>query len=373
MQALTQTVFPCYAESDREVAAEAAAFLERGADVRVFLEDGRMAPGQNLAEKAREARTADTVLVLFSRQSLPARWPRSEWEDALVKEPAAEGVRVGFLRLDDCVPPRVLEPRFEIADSTLEGLRALKRWVRREPPDPGGAPLPRVPGSELDVELLGISLADRPGSDMAASFELALDFADAFRRDFDAILRLDCGGRSVAALAGDLASQLHLRLEGDLESNLERLREFCGARRFLVILAGAGSAAAARDLEFGGRCSTLFVEEGAAIRPEMDELLAAQRALAMAGAGAETDWLELCRLARIGRRLTRDAGRLAECHEMMQQWFTAAEALGDRRVLDEAAREMLWILDAWGCHAEAARLDYRRASESGEQMMLPFG
>jgi hypothetical protein len=372
VQALTETIFPCYAEADREMAAAVAAFLERGADVRVFLDEGRMWRGQDLAEKVREARTADTILVLFSRQSLPPRWPRAQWEDALVKEPAAEGVRVAFLRLDDCVPPRVLEPRFEVSGLSVAGLRALKRWVRRAPRHLDGALTPRAPDQQVELELLGIALADRPGSDMAPSLELALDFADAFRQDFDGILRLECGGRSPAALAGDLAAQLGLRLKGDLQSNLEHLREFCMARRFLVILAGSGFEGPAWDLVFGGRCSTLMVEGPSAAPPAVDDLIAAQRALALVQPRDEAEWTELCRMARLGRRLTRDSGRLAECYEMMQQWHAAAENRGDRGVLDEAAREMVWILEAWGRREEAARLDYRRASESDEQMMLPF-
>jgi hypothetical protein len=372
VQALIQTVFPCYAEADREKAAGVAAFLERGADVRVFLEEGCLAPGQGLAEKAREARMADTVLVLFSRQSLPPRWPRAQWEDALVKEPAAEGVRIGFLRLDDCVPPKVLEPRFDIGDLSQAGLRAMKRWVRRATRDPERPPVPRVPGAELDVELLGIALADRAGSDAVPTLDLALDFADEFRGDFDAILRLECGGRSAAALAGDLGAQLNLRLEGDLESNLERLREFCAGRRLLVILAGNDQQGPPPDLLFGGRCSTLMVDGPSPPQP-VGDLVAAQSALSLASGGGEEDWTELCRLTRLGRRLTRDYGRLAECYEMMQQWYSLAKKRGDLQVLDEAAREMVWILEFWGQHAEAARLDYRRASESGEQMMLFFG
>jgi hypothetical protein len=370
VQALTETVFPCYAEADYEIAARVAAFLERGADVRVFLDEGRMAPGENLAEKAREARTADTIVVLFSRQSLPPRWPRAQWEDALVKEPAAEGVRIAFLRLDDCVPPRVLQPRFDMGESSLAGLRALKRWVRRASGDLAAASTPRVPDQALELELLAIALADRPGSDVALSLDLALDFADAFRQDFDAILRLECGGRSLAALAGDLAAQLDLRLEGDLASNMQRLVEFCEPRRFLLILAGSGSDGPAWDLLFGGRFSTLLIDASSPAPPAADDLLAAQRALAQSD-GA-TDWPELCRLARLGRRLTRDSGRLAEYYEMMQQWYSAAQARADSHVLDEAAREMVWILEAWGHPTEAARLDYQRASESGEQMMLPF-
>ena len=79
MQTLTSpTIFPCYAAADRAIAERLAALLERGADVRVFLDEGQLAEGADLAEKAREARMADIVLVLFSRNSLASRWPRTQ-------------------------------------------------------------------------------------------------------------------------------------------------------------------------------------------------------------------------------------------------------------------------------------------------------
>ena len=349
------------------MAAAVAAFLERGGDVRVFLDEGRMWRGQSLAEKAREARTADIVLVFFSRHSMPPRWPRAEWEDALVKEPAAEGVRIGFLRCDDCVPPRVLEPRFEMAGLPLGSLRSLKRWVRRSAGRSDAASRTR---QAVELEVMGIAVADRPGSDMAPSLDLALEFAEAFRDDFDGVARVDCAGRSLTALAGDLGQQLGLRLEGDPESNMARLREFCSGRRLLIILAGSGAAGPAWEMVFGGRCSTLLVEDCAGDAERPGELPQAQRFLVQAA--RQNDWAEVCRFARLGRRLTRDTGRLAECYELMGQWHAAAQAREDVKAMDEAAREMVWILESWGRTEEASRLEYGRAAACDEQMMLPF-
>jgi len=94
MQALTPTLFPCYAAADRQTAASLAAFLEAGAGVRVLLAEGEIRPGEDLVQKAREARMADLILVLFSRHSLPSPWPRYKWEAALQTEPLAENVRI---------------------------------------------------------------------------------------------------------------------------------------------------------------------------------------------------------------------------------------------------------------------------------------
>ena len=367
MQPLSPTAIPCYAARDRETAGRIAAFLEQCGDVRVLLDDGEMQPAEDLAEKAREARAADLVLILFSHHSLPRPWLRRQWEDALVREPAADGTRMGFVRIDDCVPPRVLAPQFELAGLARKGLRELKRWVRQRAAGydpPGGR---HYAGDEADLDTLGIALADRPGCETAASRALAFEFVRVYREDFDEVFRLECDGRSLAALAGDWAAQLGLRLEGQLEENLERLREFCSARRFLLLLDGATPAA--HQLVFGGRCSTLIVEE-AASGPMSDPLRRAQRAFAHPD--RDGDWAELCGWARLGRRLCGEQGRMAECFELMEQWHAVAEALGDRGAMEESAREMVWILEGWGRTEEAIRLEYKRVTELAQQMMLPL-
>ena len=312
-----------------------------------------MLPAEDLAEKARQAQGSDMALLLFSRASLPSRWPRAQWEDALVNEPAAEGMRIAFVKCDDCVPPRVLVPLFE-----ANAFRAIKRWVRGHMPPPySGAP------RDPDLEVLGIAIADRAGTESVAVDSIAEQFIHAYQHDFDAILPVDCGERSLAELTGDLATQLGLRLEGDSESNLARLQDFCAARRFLIVLKDLRTPAFA----FAGRTSTLIVS-GAVTEPDDESIRGIQRALRHPVGG----WIEFCRLARIGRRLTRDAGRIAECYEIVQCWHEAAQVIGDRAVQDESARELVWILLSWDRTDEARHLDYRRACEFDEQMLLPF-
>jgi hypothetical protein len=356
VQTLTPTLFPVYAPADRALARKLAEFLERGADVRVFLEEGEVGAGEDLLSKARDGRTADMVVVLFSRESmsLSPSWARAQWEGPLVAEPAAEGVRMAFLRCDECVPPKVLEPQF-----TARQFRQLKRWLRV------GQSLPPA-NTNSDVEILGIALADRPGYETTDSADLAREFAEAFRDDFDAVLFLDCAERSLAALAGDLAAQLGLRLEGPLERNLARIREFCAPRRCLLVLEDPRTADA-MELVLEGRCSTL-VSQAPAPAGAPDPI----RELQSAFHEPQTPWPDLCAHARQGRRLLRDAGRIAELYELMQQWHAGAEARDDRAVLDESARELVWILEGWGMADEAHRLDYRRATEFDDQMMFSF-
>jgi hypothetical protein len=352
VQALTApSIYPCYAASDRETVERLCGLLDRGADVRIFLEEGQMQPGEDLAAKAREGRMADIVIVFFSRDSMPSRWPRAQWEDALVKEPAAENVRIAFVKCDDCIPPKVLQPMFEATR-----LRDVKRWVR------GSEAVEAVVSEHsADLEVLGIAIADRPGTEAAASYALAMEFARLFRGDFDAVLRVDCGTGTLADMAGDLAAQLGLNLQGELAENLEHLRVFCAARRLLLILDGDPP----DDLRFDGRCSTLVSREAGP--PTADPLRQTTREF-----DAAENWAEACRLARQARRIARDQFRVAECFEIMTQWRAMAEEHNDRPVVDEASREMVWILEGWNRTDDARQLEQVRAHEFDEQLPLLF-
>lgn len=310
---------------------------------------------------------ADIVLVLFSRNSLPSPWPRYKWEAALQTEPLEENVRMGFLRCDDCAPPRVLAPQFDVAGLPLPALRRLKRWVRA-----GTYTEPAVHYPELaqQIEVLGAAIADGAGAATVDRAVLALEFARVFREDFDEVIRLECGGRSLAALAGDLAAQLGLRLEGDLEGNLARLRSFCSARRYLLWLEGA-SADEADRLSPGRGSSTLITAEPRAEAPSDDGSLRDIQHT-FCHPGMVDDWAELCRLARQGLRLAGEQGRFAESFELLEKWHALAGAREDRRILEESAREMVWILKGWDRLEEARRLEYRRATQYDDQMALPI-
>jgi hypothetical protein len=245
----------------------------------------------------------------------------------------------------------VLAPLFE-----GNRVRDIKRWVRGSAPAEAPAP-EHVP----DLEVLGIAVADRAGSETTPTFALADEFARVFRPDFDAVVRLETGQRRLAAIAGDLGGQLGLRLEGGLPDNLERLRALCEARRLLIVQEGGE----VPELVFGGQTSTLVCEEAGP--PSRDPLRAIHAAF-----DTEEDWALLCQAARQGRRVARELGRSAELYDLMQSWAAMARERQDRVAQDEAAREIVWIMEGWGHTDEARRIDFRRSAELDEQMPLLF-
>jgi hypothetical protein len=351
------------------MAESIASFLEAGGQARVFLAEGQIGPHEDLLAKAREAQTADVILVLFSSHCALPPGTRSQWEPVLVEEPKAMGIRIGFVQCDEWDPPRTLLPRFDCRGPFPSGLRKVKRWVRSRAATWRPAEGVEFTGAPEELDGLGSAIADRPGVRSIGSVALAYAFIGAYAEDFDEVFRLECAGRTPAAVAGDLGAQIGLGMEGDLPGNLERLREFCSARRFLVLFESPQGVHAGL-FDFGGNCSTLIVAESGPMAPLCAESLRAiQSELAHPGG----DWLELCRLARIGRRIARDQNRIAELYELLVNWHALADARGDRDVLDESAREMVWVLEGWERFDEASRLESRRVTEFGEQMTLLFG
>jgi len=264
-------VFPCYSTSDRELARELAAFLERGAGVEVLLEEGEMQPGEDLVAKVQEGISADVALVLLSPESVPGRWVLDRWQSVFWNQAAEAGTALATLLCRDAKFPELLRRRnfFDLRQNRLPAFRAVKRWLMALSPPPRRAPFvparqPGFAGRNAELEALSALLADAPGMavvshDAAGSGKtaLALEFARRHREDFDAIFWLTCGSRSAASLAGDLAAQLDARLDRDLESNLNELRRLCARYRCLLILDDAVAATAA-VLAPRGRTSVLI-------------------------------------------------------------------------------------------------------------------
>lgn len=346
-----QTVFPCYAEADREFAADLAAFLESGADVQVYLDEGLIGAGGSLVEKARDGRMADIVVVILSPDSVPPKWVRDEWEEAFIAGPAEENVKIAFLLRAECQFPPILRRQ-----AFVQHRRALKRWIRT-----GERVVQSVPAH---IEALVASLADRPG---VATNELANDFVAHCSGDFDAVLRLRCGDRSLAQLAGDLGCQLGLRLEGEPLANAKRIREFCRDRRFLIVLEDAHTPEAAA-LVCEGTSSTLLTL--APVREyEPGDL---EKIQALFVSALEDDWNQACSLGRRGARIARDRHRVAEEFELMESLYRAARNRGDRAMVEEAARGQIWILEQWDRLEEADNLRPEAGVHHARQLTFEF-
>ena len=263
-------VFPCYATPDRELVHELAAFLECGAGVEVLFEEGELQPGGDLVAKVEEGLSADVVLVLISPESVPQKWILERWKPVFWDQAAEVGTSIATLFCRDAKFPDLLRRKnfFDLRQHRLATFRLIKRWLLSLAPVPGNAPFsparqPCFEGRAAELETLCALLADAPGmaaieaAPGAGKTALAVQFARLHREDFDALFWLTCGSRSAAALAGDLAEQLGVRLDRDLETNLNETRRLCARHRCLIVLDDAAAATAAL-LTPRGRTSVLL-------------------------------------------------------------------------------------------------------------------
>ncbi len=392
------TVFPCHAPQDQAVAGELAAFLQPNLDLDWCAPEASVQPGEDLIAKIDYALQGDVVLVLLSPHSSPARWTRERWEPVLVGKAKEFGVKLACLLVSDCGFPPLLRNQnfFDLTRDRLEGFRQLQRWLLQLRPPPRRiyfAPSPPAPFRDRPAELewLRARLADRPGVVAVASAApgagktaLAAEFAQRYENDFHGVLWIPCGHRSAARLAGELALQLGLRLEGDTRSNQEALRRVCSNRRCLLVLDDVQTDAGFPVLP-GNRASVLMTTERQDLPGErlvLDPLpgfppgpsptTASELDEALRSLQDPVDWPLACSLARRAVHFTRDQGRLAEADELLQSWFAGAEQREDRQVLEECARERLWILEQWGCEDEARRLDQYRRFALQDQMSFDF-
>jgi len=263
-------VFPCYAASDRQLARELTAFLERGAGAEVLLEEGEIQPREDLVAKVEEGLSADVVLVLLSPDSAPRRWILERWKSVFWEQAAEMKTSLATLLCRDSKFPDLLRRNnfFDLRRDRLDGFRAVKRWLMRLAPPPQKTPFspaerPSFMERASQIEALAAAVADAPGMAVVAGpphagkTALAVEFARRHQEDFEGVVWLTCGSRSAAALAGDLAGQLGTRLDRDLESNLNELRRLCAHHRCLLMLDDAEPALAAA-LAQRGRTSTLI-------------------------------------------------------------------------------------------------------------------
>jgi hypothetical protein len=244
----------------------------------VFLEDGEIGPGETIVSKAADGLQAAIIILILSPDSAPARWVRRDWEPVLLDQPRREGVKVATVLARSCEFPALLrrDAFFDLALDRLGAFREIKRWLLGL--EPGSRDLEFEPARQMRVDACGQemerlrqALADAPGTALLtgpAQTALALEFARQSKRDFEGLVWLSCTDQTLASLAGEMASQLGMTLDCDVDANLRELGRFCAQRRILIVLDDASEEA--ERLAPGGRSSALLVKRGAGPRPALE-------------------------------------------------------------------------------------------------------
>jgi hypothetical protein len=195
---------------------------------------------------------------------------KEEWTDAYWDQVESQHTKLAGVLYRDCRIPRLLRNKkyFDLRTNQPEGFRLIKTWLLGERPRvPPVVHLPQRPplviGREQEIEELRHRLQE-PGSvaylsGLAGRGEttLALEYAHRYQGDFEAVHWLPCQVRTLVQMAGELAWQLGLKLDGELDSVVRQLTGHCASKRCLLILDNVEDDASARLMP-AGRTSVLI-------------------------------------------------------------------------------------------------------------------
>src|SRR5690349_12980138 len=101
-------VFLSHSSKDKPFVRELAAFLLEGGQIRVWLDEAEIQPGDNIVSKIEKGLDADVVLFILSPDSIDSRWVREEWTDAYWEQVNEDKVKLVGVLYRDCKIPRLI-------------------------------------------------------------------------------------------------------------------------------------------------------------------------------------------------------------------------------------------------------------------------
>jgi hypothetical protein len=330
-----KTIFLTHHPADHQFAVRLAEFLESGCNVSCSADEGLIATGVDLFDKAEEGLAGDVLVLLLSKASWPQRCARERWEPVLLEATRREGVELITVLLGECPFPPLLRRRnfFDATANHLPAMRLLKRWMWQF--EKGATHSLHVTVS-ADFEDLYSALADRAGTLKTTGAD-ATRFENEAGQEFEVVLSIPCYRRSLAQVAGELGSQLGVILDGPVEENCRRIHELLFTRRCLLILDAPAPDVAAEVIP-QGRTSTLVTLDPVSVIETPRSLAYARKLIA--------------------------ASRHAEAYELLYALLDSDISSAD------CARELSWICEQWNRVEESDSLRFHHRLPPVEQLSL---
>jgi hypothetical protein len=264
-------VFLSHDSVDKPFVEELKNFLEAGGDIQCWLDKYEIGFGENIVSRITDGLGKSDFLLLFlSPDSLKSRWVEEEWTAIYYSQVNTGQTRLIPVLYGDCQPPSILQNKkyCDLRTNQLEGMRLLKaHLLRAKPPaantNHSSASLPNFIGREAELEELKVRLS-QPGSLVPivgmpglGKTYLARQFIRLHASLFEAVYELDCQNKDLAALTGELAQQLGLRLTEEADQVAAELRQYLSAKRCLLLLDNVDDHRPG-ELVPGGRAAVLY-------------------------------------------------------------------------------------------------------------------
>jgi tetratricopeptide (TPR) repeat protein len=243
-------VFLSHSSQDKPFVRELADFLEQDGQIKAWLDEREIAPGQNFVSRIEEGLASDFTLLVLSPDSVDSNWVKEEWTSAFREQTNERKTKLLPVLYGDCEIPRLLGTKqyFDLRTNQPAGFREIRTFLltQRPAPPPRMNYLPVRPPLFIGREKELADLRERlrqPGAvthvaELAGKGKttLALEFAHRYQQDFEAVYWLSCQSSSLASIAAELARLLGLKLEGELPEIVRELKGVCGSKRCLLIL-----------------------------------------------------------------------------------------------------------------------------------------
>ncbi len=244
------SVFLSHSSKDKSFVRELATELERDGQIKAWLDEREIAPGEDIVGRIADGLDADFILLILSPDSVDSNWVKEEWPDAFWDQANNRQTKLLGVLYRDCTVPRLLRNKkyFDLRKNQPQGFREIRTFLLTQQPAPPSRAnyLPVRPPIFIgrEEELSGLrerlrqpgALVPVPALAGKGKTTLALEFAHRHQQDFETVFWLPCQSSSLASIAAELARQLGLKLEGDLPEIVRKLKGVCGSKRCLLIL-----------------------------------------------------------------------------------------------------------------------------------------
>src|SRR5213594_3700946 len=125
-----KTVFLSHSSVDKPFVRRLADFLEQGGEIKVWLDEGKIQPGDNIVLAIDRGLRADATLLILSPDSVKSRWVGEEWSAVFWKQVNQGTVKLAPVLFRDCTLPTFLANKLYVDARGDEhaAFREIKTW-----------------------------------------------------------------------------------------------------------------------------------------------------------------------------------------------------------------------------------------------------